>query len=93
MPAGARAGTVQERLAEHLIRRTVEGVLQATLHPRTIVALALQVQADGGGLLACALNAACTALVDAAIPLTSTFGAGVPRIWLACVHGSCSVLA
>ena len=37
-----RAGTVQERLAEHLIRRTVEGVLQAALHPRTCVTLTLQ---------------------------------------------------
>lgn len=70
-----RAGTAQERLLERLIRRTAEGVLQAALHPRTSVALALQVQADEGALLACALNAACAALVDAAVPLTATFGA------------------
>ena len=36
--------------------------------------VALQVMAEDGGLLACALCAACAALVDAAVPLARTFG-------------------
>jgi exosome complex component RRP46 len=67
------AGTEQEREYEYNIRRTIEGVLQAALHPRTVVSVILQVMSEDGSLLACALNAACTALVDAAIPLSSTF--------------------
>ena len=70
------AGTARERMFERLIRRTVEGVLQAALHPRTSIGVSLQVLSEDGGLLACALNAACAALVDAAVPLNNTFGAG-----------------
>lgn len=35
----------------------------------------LQELSDGGGLLACALNAVNAALIDAGIPLKHTFGA------------------
>jgi len=68
------AGSELERQYEHTIRKTVEGVLQAAQHPRTVVSITLQVVSDDGALLACALNAACAALVDAAVPMTSIFG-------------------
>lgn len=68
------AGSELERQYEHTIRKTVEGVLQAAQHPRTAVSITLQVVSDDGALLACALNAACAALVDAAVPMTSIFG-------------------
>ena len=35
---------------------------------------ALQILSEDGAVLACALNAACAALVDAAIPLQTSFG-------------------
>ena len=76
MTGGSWAGTVQERLLEHIVRRTIEGVLQAALHPaHGRRAQQLQAVSEDGGLLAALLNAACTALVDAAVPLTRTFGA------------------
>ena len=80
------AGTAQERMCEHIIRGTVEGVLQAALHPRTAISVSLQVLSEDGGLLACALNAACAALVDAAVPLNRTFGAA-GYCHRACMHG------
>ncbi|BDA40664.1 Exosome complex exonuclease RRP46 homolog [Coccomyxa sp. Obi] len=66
-------GSDLERQYEHTIRGTVEGVIQAAQNPRTAVSITLQVMSDDGALLACALNAACAALVDAAVPMTSTF--------------------
>jgi hypothetical protein len=39
-----------------------------------------QVLQEDGGVLACALNAACAALVDAGVPMTSMFGAA-PAGW------------
>ncbi len=69
------SGSELERQYEQTIRGTVEGVIQAAQNPRTAVSITLQVMSDDGALLACALNAACAALVDAAVPMTSTFGA------------------
>ncbi|KAK9840941.1 hypothetical protein WJX81_001421 [Elliptochloris bilobata] len=71
-PRSGLAGPA-ERLAEATVRRTVEGVLIAALHPRTAVTVVLQVLSEDGGLLACALCAASAALVDAAVPLARTF--------------------
>lgn len=68
------SGSDLERQYEQTVRGTVEGVIQAAQNPRTAVSITLQVMADDGSLLACALNAACAALVDAAVPMTSTFG-------------------
>lgn len=68
-------GSDLERQYEQTIRGTVEGVIQAAQNPRTAVSITLQIMSDDGALLACALNAACAALVDAAVPMTSTFGA------------------
>ncbi len=51
-------------------------VFLAALHPRTLVQVILQVENDNGALLACALNAACAALMDAGIPMKHIFGEG-----------------
>ncbi|KAI3432889.1 hypothetical protein D9Q98_010471 [Chlorella vulgaris] len=66
-----RAGLVgsTEKQYEALIRRSCEAVILAALHPRTLIQVVVQVVSDDGGVLACALNAACAALVDAAVPL------------------------
>jgi exosome complex component RRP46 len=47
----------------------------AALHPRALIQVVVQVVSDDGGVLACALNAACAALVDAAVPLRTLFAA------------------
>ena len=68
--AGAR-----ERELEMIIRRTCEAAVVAALHPRTVVQVVVQVVAEDGAVLACAINAACAALLEAAVPLSSLFAA------------------
>ncbi|KAI8476193.1 MAG: ribosomal protein S5 domain 2-type protein [Monoraphidium minutum] len=65
--------TSEDHEWEEVVRQTVEGVLLAGLHPRTLVTVVLQVLAADGSLLACAANAACAALADAGVPLSSLF--------------------
>jgi ribonuclease PH len=73
-PCSGLAGS-REREWEEVLRETVGGVLLAALHPRTLVTVVVQVLQADGALLSCAVNAACAALVDAGVPLTSLFGA------------------
>ena len=65
----------RERGFEATLRGLVEGACVRSAHPRCCVSLVVQVGADAGSLLACAMNAACLALLDAGVPLRSTFGA------------------
>lgn len=58
---------------QRLIRKAVQGVFAASLHPRTAVQLVIQVVRDEGSVLSCALNAACAALVDAGVLLHNMF--------------------
>lgn len=43
-------------------------------NPQGCVATAVQVVQQDGSLLSCAVNAACAALVDAGVPMTTLFG-------------------
>ncbi|XP_053908880.1 exosome complex component RRP46 isoform X2 [Cuculus canorus] len=70
-PSGARG--VLERSREQLLRQTCEAVLLGALHPRSAVTIVLQVLSDAGSLLSCCLNAACLAMLDAGLPLSSLF--------------------
>ncbi|XP_055105960.1 exosome complex component RRP46 isoform X1 [Symphalangus syndactylus] len=65
--------SVAEKSRERLIRNTCEAVVLGTLHPRTSITVVLQVVSDAGSLLACCLNAACMALVDAGVPMRALF--------------------
>ncbi|XP_030622248.1 exosome complex component RRP46 [Chanos chanos] len=65
--------SVRERAREQCIRETCEAALLSTLHPRSSLTLILQVVHDDGSLLACYLNAACMALIDAGLPMSSLF--------------------
>eukprot|EP00199_Chlamydomonas_sp_CCMP681_P005792 CAMPEP_0119105614 /NCGR_PEP_ID=MMETSP1180-20130426/3528_1 /TAXON_ID=3052 ORGANISM="Chlamydomonas cf sp, Strain CCMP681" /NCGR_SAMPLE_ID=MMETSP1180 /ASSEMBLY_ACC=CAM_ASM_000741 /LENGTH=262 /DNA_ID=CAMNT_0007090709 /DNA_START=32 /DNA_END=820 /DNA_ORIENTATION=- len=67
-PRSGMAGS-REREYEAIIRQTLEGVVLTAQHPRTSIMVVLQVAADRGSLLSCALNAACAALVDAGVPM------------------------
>nr|XP_039321584.1 exosome complex component RRP46 isoform X2 [Saimiri boliviensis boliviensis] len=64
---------VAEKSRERLIRNTCEAAVLGTLHPRTSITVVLQVVSDAGSLLACCLNAACIALVDAGVPMRALF--------------------
>ncbi|KAK7797291.1 hypothetical protein U0070_020589 [Myodes glareolus] len=79
---------VAEKSQERLIRNTCEAVVLGGLHPRTSITVVLQVVSDTGSvsfpscsrmcselplLLACCLNAACMALVDAGVPMQALF--------------------
>uniref|UniRef100_A0A3Q0TG69 Exosome complex component RRP46 n=1 Tax=Amphilophus citrinellus TaxID=61819 RepID=A0A3Q0TG69_AMPCI len=64
---------VRERSQEQCLRETCEASLLLTLHPRSSLTLVLQVLHDDGSLLACCLNAACMALMDAGLPMDCLF--------------------
>ncbi|XP_010901343.2 exosome complex component RRP46 [Esox lucius] len=68
--------SVKERAREQCVRETCEAALLSTLNPRSSLTLILQVVHDDGSLLACFLNAACMALMDAGLPMSCLF-AGV----------------
>ncbi|XP_062860557.1 exosome complex component RRP46 [Trichomycterus rosablanca] len=65
--------SVREREREQCVRETCEAALLSTLHPRSSFTLILQVVHDDGSLLACCLNAACMALMDAGLPMNRLF--------------------
>ena len=89
-PRAGPAGPREHEMAE-VLRQTVEGALLAALHPRAAVTVAIQVLQADGSLLACAVNAACAALADAGVPLSSLFGAQRPFVLLG-VAGSSLLL-
>lgn len=60
---------VQDRLKESIIKNTCEAALVSTLHPRTAINIILQEVQDCGGSLACAVNAACLALISSGISM------------------------
>lgn len=66
---------VREKYAEALIRRTLDAVVLSSLLPRTRIKITIQEVHDNGSLLACAINATCTALLHAGIPMSSIISA------------------
>ncbi|KAG5269003.1 hypothetical protein AALO_G00197220 [Alosa alosa] len=64
---------VRERAREQCVRETCEAALLSSLHPRSSLTLILQEIHDDGSLLACCLNAACMALMDAGLPMSCLF--------------------
>ncbi|XP_078674637.1 exosome complex component RRP46-like [Branchiostoma floridae x Branchiostoma belcheri] len=58
-----------EKFQERVLRNTCESVVLATLHPRSAINIVLQIIQDSGSLLSCCVNAACVALMDAALPM------------------------
>lgn len=58
-----------EKEAEFVIRRTLEHLILSSMFPNTGISVIFQVINDDGAVLACGLNAACAALLDAGIPL------------------------
>lgn len=58
-----------EKENEMILRRTLQSICLLTIHPNTTTSVIVQVVADDGALLPCAINASCAALVDAGVPL------------------------
>jgi hypothetical protein len=74
-PRSGGAPGPRERALELAVARCAQGALLAGQHPRGAVLVALQVLSDDGGALACGVNAACAAMVDAGLPMAFMFGA------------------
>lgn len=66
------SGTVERRI-ETIIRETLEPLIVSSLHPRTLIQISFQSQLNDGGMLASCFNAAFVALMDAGVPLISSF--------------------
>lgn len=64
-----------EKEAELILKRTLEHIILTAMHPNTTISVIIQVVNEDGALLACAVNAACAALVDAGIPLSGLVAA------------------
>jgi len=63
------ASSIKHRRKEQLLRHILEILSVKELHPRSTIQLVLQEIHDDGALLACAVNAACVALMDAGISM------------------------
>ncbi len=74
LPPSGPAGSREVALAAFL-RVLFEGAVVLSAHPRTIISIAVHLQADEGSLTAAAVNATTLALVDAGVPLHGMVGA------------------
>ncbi|KAK9811069.1 hypothetical protein WJX73_010765 [Symbiochloris irregularis] len=63
----------QQKAWQQFVRKAVEGIVIAKLHPKCLIKVVLQILSEDGAVLACLLSAASAALVDAGIPLTTSF--------------------
>jgi len=67
------------KLKEEVIRNSIEASIIGSLYPRTAINIIIQeVQGNGstgGSILAASINAACLALLDGGLPMTSMFAA------------------
>ncbi|CAG0884531.1 unnamed protein product [Darwinula stevensoni] len=62
-------------LLEKSVRDACETAILTTLHPRSAISIILLEMQNYGSLLSCCLNACCLALLDAGVPMNSTFAA------------------
>lgn len=58
-----------EKLFERIIRNTCETVILTSLHPRSSINIIVQEMQNSGSYLACCINSACLALLDASISM------------------------
>jgi exosome complex component RRP46 len=73
-------GGLEERALEQRLAHVLSRVVVSEAHPRTMIRCVLQlIHPDGAGL-ACAVNAACLALMDAGVPLRSCVAAATVAV-------------
>ena len=72
----AQTGCV-ERYTQHIIAKTCETAIKTALHPKTAISIIIQVLhgTDSSSLLACCINSAFLALLDAGIAMDFLVGA------------------
>ncbi|CAL7950052.1 unnamed protein product [Xylocopa violacea] len=68
-------GKVDDRMTEMYIKETCEAAIIVTFHPATAICINIQEVEDSGSILACTINAACLALINAGIPMKFTIAA------------------
>ncbi|XP_011641262.1 exosome complex component RRP46 [Pogonomyrmex barbatus] len=66
---------IDDRLIETYIKETCESAVLVSFHPNTMVCINLQEMQDSGGLLACAINASCLALINSGLSMKFTVAA------------------
>ena len=64
-----------DKFQQEFIRNSCETAILASLHPRTAINIIIQEMHNSGSLLACSINAAFLALLDACVPLQFTVAA------------------
>uniref|UniRef100_A0A336KFE4 CSON009224 protein n=1 Tax=Culicoides sonorensis TaxID=179676 RepID=A0A336KFE4_CULSO len=67
--------SVDDRFKENFIQQCIETALYSELHPRTAYKIQLQEIEDRGGLLACAINTTCLALLNSGLEQKFMFAA------------------
>ncbi|KAF5274999.1 hypothetical protein FQA39_LY06936 [Lamprigera yunnana] len=60
---------IGDRLYESIIQNTCETSLLSTLYPRSSIVIVIQEMQDGGGIISCAVNACCFALLNSGIDM------------------------
>uniref|UniRef100_A0A6M2DLJ4 Putative exosomal 3'-5' exoribonuclease complex subunit rrp46 n=1 Tax=Xenopsylla cheopis TaxID=163159 RepID=A0A6M2DLJ4_XENCH len=60
---------IADRLKEKIIQTTIETAIMSTLYPRSAVVINVLEMQDCGGLLSCAINATCLALLNSGIQM------------------------
>ena len=60
---------------EKLLEAACRSQIMSSLHPRSAISIILQEMQAMGSVVACCINAACLALLDAAVPLRALFAA------------------
>ncbi|KAK0164263.1 hypothetical protein PV328_002909 [Microctonus aethiopoides] len=67
--------SINDRHKELIIKEACASSLLVTLHPGTAISINVQEMDDKGGLLACAINACCLALINSSLPMKYTIAA------------------
>ncbi|XP_055903574.1 exosome complex component RRP46 [Eupeodes corollae] len=67
--------TIKDKFRECILRNTCETALLTALHPRTTISIQLQEMDNRCGMEACAVNAACLALLAGGVPMKFTIAA------------------
>ncbi|XP_057338113.1 exosome complex component RRP46 [Microplitis mediator] len=67
--------SIDGRMKELYIKETCESTLITSLHPGTSISINTQEMQDDGGLLACAINASCIALINSNLSMKFTIAA------------------
>ncbi|KAE8745143.1 hypothetical protein FOCC_FOCC008209 [Frankliniella occidentalis] len=60
---------VSDRLCETTLQNTFEAAVLTSQYPRTLISISVQEMQDSGGLLACAINAGCLALMNSGLSM------------------------